>query len=135
MMRTHLFKNTFILLFIIGVLNFLAVYFYLYWTIWWFDMLVHFSAGACVAMAGILVYYFYKKQSLPSIRTSIVVAFAFVITIGILWEIYELLIHATALSDGLDYFLDTGSDLLMDVSGGIVGALYAHKLLIQPEIT
>lgn len=129
MIQTRLFKNTFALLVIVGALNFLAVYLYLYWTIWWFDMLVHFLAGTCVAMTAILFYYFYKNQSVPSIHTSILVALGFAISVGLLWEIYELLVHVTSFSDGLDYYLDTGSDLLMDVSGGIMGSLYAHRLL------
>jgi hypothetical protein len=129
MIQTRLFKNTFALLFFVGVVNWIAVSLYLYWTIWWFDMFVHFSAGACVAMASILLYFFYTKQSLPSIKTTLKVAITSAIIIGILWEIYELVFQITYLSDGLDYYLDTSSDLLMDLSGGIIGSLYAHRLL------
>lgn len=129
MIQTRLFKNTFILLVVVGVLNFLAVYLYLYWTVWWFDMLVHFSAGMCVAMAGILLYFFYHSKNIPSIPDSIKVAVLSVLLVGVLWEIYELCIGVASFSDGLGYFMDTGSDLLMDISGGVLGSLYAHRLL------
>ncbi len=129
MIQTRLFKNTFLLLLFVGIINWVAVYLYLYWTIWWFDMFVHFSAGACVAMASILFYFFYTKKSLPSIRTTLKVAIFGAIAVGVLWEIYELIFGITSLSDGVDFYLDTGSDLLTDLSGGIIGSLYAHRLL------
>lgn len=129
MIKTRLFKSTFGLLLLVGLLNLIATYFYLYWTVWWFDMVEHFLAGACVAMASVLVYYFYNKQQPLSFRTIVMIAIASSLIVGITWELYELSFQITYLSDGLDYYLDTGSDLLMDISGGILGALYAYGAL------
>ena len=93
-------------------------------------MLVHFSAGMTVGMAAILVYwFFYSRNQIPTLAKAIKIALIGSAVIGIVWEIYELAFQMTYLSDGLDYYIDTASDLLMDTSGGILGALYAHRLL------
>lgn len=94
-------------------------------------MLVHFLAGICVGMTSVLLYYFYSDRPLPSIRSSMQVALVFILIIGVAWELYELYIGTASLADGLDYYLDTGSDLLMDISGSLIGALYAHRTLIK----
>ncbi len=129
MIKTPLFKRTFWLLFVVGFLNIIAIKLYLYWTVWWFDMVVHFLAGATVAMTAMLLWYFFFKGTIPNISKSIKISVAAALLIGILWEFYELYFSITFLSDGLAYWTDTSSDLLMDISGGILGALYAHRIL------
>ncbi len=129
MIQTRLFKNTFTLLFIVGVLNYIAVYLYLYWTVWWFDMLVHFLAGTCVAMATVLAYYFYNGRRIPVLYKSILLGIFGGIIIGVLWEAYELYFEIENIYDGLSYVLDTSSDLVLDTSGAILGGLYAHRIL------
>jgi hypothetical protein len=127
MMKTKLFKNAFILLVIVGFLNFMAVKFYLYWSIWWMDMVVHFLAGVCVGLAILLFFQedYYVQNKLKAILFVILGAFF----IGILWEIYELIFGITSLSDGIHYVTDTVSDLIMDIVGGFFGSLYGFRLL------
>ncbi|HEY4505601.1 MAG TPA: hypothetical protein VJG67_02830 [Candidatus Paceibacterota bacterium] len=128
-MDMKLFKHTFLLLVIVAVLNWLASEFYLYWTIWWFDMLVHFLAGCTVAMAILWLWpHINKIRTHTTIQIIFVAIFATLI-IGILWELYELYFHLEFLSDGVPYFIDTSSDLLMDVSGGFIGAWHALRLI------
>ena len=132
MIRKPLFKRTFALLFIIGFLDFLANTFYLYWTVWWFDMIMHFISGACVGMAAVLIWQFYFENKF-NIWAAIKIAIISAFVIGILWEFYELYFEITSFSDGVLYWTDTSSDLLLDVSGGILGALYGHKVLLKSK--
>lgn len=92
-------------------------------------MLVHFSAGACVAMATVLVYYFYVGKKIPVLYKSVLLAVFGGIIIGIVWEAYELYFEMETISDGVSYFMDTASDLIVDIAGAILGGLYAHRLL------
>lgn len=129
MIQTRLFKNTFSLLFLIGVLNLVGTYLYFYWTVWWFDMLMHFSAGVCVAMATVLLYYFYGGRKIPLLYKSILLSIFGGLIIGILWEAYELYFKIETIYDGSSYYMDTISDLILDTAGAILGGFYAHKLL------
>ncbi len=128
MLKSSLFKQTFILLFAIGVADFLAHAWYLYWTVWWFDVIMHFSAGFCVAMASVLIWqYFFDKNI--SLKKSVAISFLFVLTVGLMWEIFETFFGIEQLSDGYNYVMDTVSDLILDICGGILGSIYAHKLI------
>ena len=127
--KTRLFKHTLILLFIVGILDLIAEKFYLYFTTSWFDTIVHFLAGACVAMAGFLALSYFSDRFTFSYRKMTLVAILGAFIIGILWEFYELYFGITFLSDGIRYVRDTASDLLMDIVGGSFGAWYSLKLL------
>lgn len=128
MLKRPLFKQTFFLLFIIGVADFFANTLYLYWTVWWFDMVMHFISGVCVAMAGVLIWqYFFDKNI--SFKNAMVVALVSVLIVGLMWEVFETYFEITSVSDGLSYFTDTTSDLLLDLCGGILGSIYAHKIV------
>jgi hypothetical protein len=127
-MNKRLFKHTFFLLFVVGVLNLVATELYLYWTIWWFDMLVHFLAGTTVSMATLWFWPHINKIKIHTTVQIIIVAIIGTIIVGIVWEIYELYFHITSLSDGISYITDTVSDLIMDISGGFFGAWHALRL-------
>ena len=92
-------------------------------------MVVHFLAGGVVAMATLLFWPHINKVKIHTTSQIIFVAIMGTIIIGLLWEIYELYFHITFLSDGIMYTTDTISDLLMDISGGFVGAVYSLKLI------
>lgn len=113
----------------VGVLNLAGTYLYLYWTVWWFDMFMHFSAGACVAMATVLLYFFYVGRKVPLLYKSVLLSIFGGIIIGVIWEAYELYFGVETIYDGASYYIDTTSDLIMDTTGAILGGLYAHRLL------
>ena len=129
MLETRLFRHIFILLFVVAILNFLGTTFYLYWTLWGFDTVVHFLAGASVSMAVVLFWEYYFPNKTPSLIKTIFLAVLVAFIIGILWEIYELYFDLTSFSDGIVYVRDTLSDLLMDITGGFFGTLWAMKIL------
>ncbi len=128
MISKPLFKRTFALLFLIGLGNLVANKLYLYWTVWWVDMIMHFSAGFCVAMATVLVWQYLLDKNI-SLRKSVFVSFLLVLMVGLAWEVFETYFEIEMLSDGYLYVTDTLSDLLLDICGGILGSIYAYKVL------
>ena len=128
MKDTPLFKQTVTLLLIIAVLDLMAFIFYLHWTIWWYDVLLHFLSGVCVAMATVMFWNHFRVASQTSVLKMIFIALLGTFIVGFLWEVYELSLGATSFLEGVAYWRDTASDLIMDTSGGFFGALYAYEL-------
>lgn len=129
MINKRLFRDAFILLAVVGVLNMTATLLHLYWTSRWFDKPIHFLAGVTVAMTAILLWQYYRKTNYINFRTAIKIAIISTLFIGLLWEVYELYFEITFFSDKSNYFRDTFLDLIMDTSGGIFGSLYSHRIL------
>jgi hypothetical protein len=120
-------------LIITGVLDLFSRKFYLYWTVWWVDMTVHFFGGISSAFAVIWLYSLtndLKNWNTTKLLRTILVG---VIFIGIVWEVYELHFGITSLSDGVNYLTDTLSDLMMDTVGGIFGFLLSRNILKKYE--
>ena len=128
-MKTALFKHTLGLLFVIGVLEIISTIFYLHWTLWWFDVILHFLGGAWAAMTILLIWHNGSSLLKPSRLKIVWIGVIGAFIIGFMWEIYELLIGATAFGDGIFYWRDTYSDLIMDVCGGFFASLYSYKIL------
>ncbi len=133
MVRTKLFKRTFLLLFIVGSLAVTADILHLYWTTWWLDSVIHFMAGTTVGMAGV-VFWNYNFKIIPTVRKSIYIGILSVLIVGILWELYELYFGIETILEGKQYYVDTISDLLQDICGGIFGALYSHRVLVKNNV-
>lgn len=120
-----LFKKAFLLLCLIGALEVVAELFYLHWTVWWYDNMLHFLAGACIAIAALS---FFSRKALSPLR-AICIGVFFALFIGIVWEVFELYVGVTSLSDGQLYVFDTISDILMDLTGAFFASLYAYRKL------
>jgi hypothetical protein len=134
MLKQKIFKRAFWTLVVLGVLNFIATILYLHWSLWWFDVILHFLGGLTVALFAL--WFFSANFDLQNWKLGKIVTMTLISTIciGILWEFYELYFGLTFLSDGWHYFADTGSDLIMDTVGGIVGFLWINKILNQIKI-
>ena len=118
---------------VVGVLEVVTSMLYLHWSLWWVDIVLHFLGGMCVALFVLWISSAkldLKKWPLSKI---LFITLAGAIFVGILWEIYELFFGLTFLSDGMRYFSDTASDLIMDFVGGIFGFLYVNNLLKKYE--
>ena len=127
MSKRPLFWEIFYLVVIVGVLNAVALHFFLYWKINEFDSIVHFSAGAAVSFAFLWLYFysgFFNPQN-RKLKNFIVVSILGIIFVGFVWEIYELSIGATSLSDP-EYVGDTSFDILMDVLGALAACFYSY---------
>jgi hypothetical protein len=118
-MNSLLFKRAFIALVVVGGMNYLATVLFLYWTVWWMDMLVHTLGGVWVALT-VLWLMSLRKEIHFNFKTGVMVLWG-VIIVGILWEVFELATGVTSFADGMVYVLDTVSDMIMDIIGGIIG--------------
>lgn len=103
--------------------HFFALTFFLYWKIWWFDIVMHFFGGITVAL-GIFTLKDIFRQ-IPERLLYVVPVMAGVIIIILSWEIFE---YYFGLFAGDGYVLDTAIDLAMGLTGGFLGFVLGHKL-------
>lgn len=129
MLNISLLKRIIALLFIVGFLDIIAYIFYFHWIFWWYDVTLHFLAGYSVGMTIVFVWGYFFDLSITSKIKMLCIAVIGSFIIGFLWEIYELLVKQTSLTDGLFYWWDTISDLILDTCGGFFGALYSYKII------
>ena len=112
------------LIFFIFFVNYLAMKFYWYSSIWYFDMPMHFLGGLWLGLA-IIWFFKVKEVSFKSIFYIILG----VLLIGTLWEVFEIFIDKNI--TGLSFnTLDTFSDIFFDLAGGSFAILYFLKRVI-----
>ena len=104
------------------VVNALAVVFYWYVSIGWFDMLMHTIGGLFVAFLG-SAFLFKHIRKLGS-RELFVTIGLFVFIIGLAWEYYEYIVQFYIKSVQLADVADSISDLICDMVGGTIGAIF-----------
>lgn len=90
--------------------------------------MMHFLSGGFIGIVVFLIAQKFFSMEINSLKV-ILIAVASAFIIGIIWEMHELDVGHTSLSDGVFFAFDTASDLIMDVCGGFFGALYARKCL------
>ena len=127
--RVQMFKNAFLALVCVGILNIIAVKLYFYWTLQYYDSIVHFLAGMSVGFACLWILMHKTTSGKNILLTALVASFS----VGIIWELFELYIRVVSFSDGIHYITDTASDLLMDVLGGLIAGLHARRLLSSAQ--
>jgi len=124
MLRDAFLTTLFFVLLAVAVVHLLGLTFFLYWQIWWLDILVHFGGGF---WAGGMVVWGYQRL-FPSLSQNtsriafITLALLGAFVIGMWWEIYEVLIGSILLPSE-EYFSDTVIDLIADMVGAIAAAL------------
>ncbi len=118
---------TSLFLFILIILTFqvIAEHFYWYWRIWWFDMPMHFAGGLWIGLS-VLWFVFVSGRFKKKIQHNTLSAFAVgifsVLTIAILWEVFEYIVQIL-FPQGTPYdLLDTLSDIFWGFVGGTVAS-------------
>jgi hypothetical protein len=118
---------TFILAGVSGVLYYLGNIFYLPWTLWWYDILLHFL----VSFTGGLGIFWGLFDSGIIFRGrfarvgSILLVYVCVMAVGVGWEIWE---YANNLLDNHEgYVFDVINDLILDSAGALLAGLIATK--------
>lgn len=132
-------KNIFIfligLIVLIAGLNEIALNFYLYWRIWWFDVLMHFLGGLWVGLTALWIYFL--SGYIKNIKKDKVFIFGIslftVLVIGIGWEVFEYIIDAhIGMKQG--YWEDTFIDLFMDILGASLASVFFLKNIRENRI-
>ncbi len=125
--KHRLFLRAVSILVLVYFLNYLAEIFYFHWTVWWYDVILHHLGGACAGTAFLYFYFNFLIISKFEKLKAIKLTFIFVLFVGVVWEIYELLHGDTSFSDGIYYYRDTVSDLIADSNGGFFAVYLSFK--------
>ena len=102
---------------ILATTNYLAIEFYLYWYYPWLDLVTHFLGGAVAALGLFSLKDFWPRLPKRSLRLPMIIAFVFLVAVA--WEVFEVWAGISMNEPG--YALDTVLDLIMGLSGGVVG--------------
>ncbi len=124
MRRTHLLRLAFYTAILVATLHVLAVVFFLYWSLWWFDIPPHLLGGLSVGLFSLWFFCADKGggSTISSLRV-LSVAVLGALVVGLVWELFEYSAGITYNAIG-SYPLDTLKDLTMDVTGGYVAHFY-----------
>lgn len=129
MLRKPLFKEMFFLLALVGVLNYFANIYHLYWSTNEFDSLVHFLGGATLS-AFFLWLYFYSGLFNPTdrkLKNFLLVSILGAMFVAVSWEIYELFL-GEAIMNKAEYPFDTMLDIIMDLLGILAVCFYGYLM-------
>lgn len=119
---------TFLAVILVGVLHFVASAFYYYWTIIWFDNLMHFLGGLTIGLLSLWIYFSIYKDSNLTRKQIIARSLLFVIVVGVGWEVFEYVNDIAQSAES--YSRDTAQDLVADIIGAILaGDLVSRKKL------
>ena len=86
---------------------------------------MHFTGGVWL---GLVFVWFLNKRGQPlDLNFSLIIkASAWILLVGVGWEVFEYYFINYVAQNGFDRF-DTISDLLLDLSGGLCAILYLWK--------
>ena len=104
--------------FILLSLHLFAFSFYLYWTVFWYDFLMHFLGGLTF---GVLAVWFFKIE-IRSSRALFLVLF-WVLVPSLVWEVFEYLNDISVTTE--NYTIDTTIDFVMDTLGALAAYWWA----------
>ena len=131
MSRQSLLAIIFILSAALAATHLVAFKFYLYWVFDWLDIAVHFTGGVLSAFIVLWVVFLsrYISPREETIHAAVLWSVAAGITVGILWEVFEVTAGVPMESN---YVLDTVLDLSMDVAGSLAASVaYARARLLS----
>lgn len=115
------------LIFFIFLLNYLAMEFYWYSSIWYLDMPMHFLGGFWLGLIAIFLFSL-RDDILKSIFKILFV----VLFLGIGWEVFEIVVNNYITQNYFNY-VDTISDISFDLAGGLFAVLYYLKNIMSAE--
>ena len=123
--RKKLLKRVLYFILLILVANFIADKFYWYFSVWYFDMIMHFLGGLFLGLG--LIWLLSSKNPFLELSLELILKIlAGVLLFGVFWEIFELLFNNIVAQNPFNY-LDTSSDIFFDLSGGLCAILYIWR--------
>jgi VanZ family protein len=106
---------------LVAVLNAVAVSLSLYWSYWWFDIVMHTLSGFAGGLFVLWLFHpFRAYQSLWLTLGSLLV-------VGVVWEIFEWVFD---LIQPLNYRQDIVYDLLNDLLGALLAYVYVYATYV-----
>jgi len=127
MERKKLFKISAYLVIFIFIINYIATKLYWYYSIWWFDMPMHFLGGLFIGL-GCIWFLFHKELPLELSWKLVLKVFLSVLLIGVLWELFEIVFYQI-IAQSPFHALDTIHDIFFDLAGGVFAIIFFFKKL------
>lgn len=123
-MKIILLKEIFTTAIVVLILHILALKFYLYWTIGWYDILMHFLGGFLI---GLLIISFIRRihvgEEILNTKLLSISVISGVLVIALGWELWEIFVGFTnILKDKGDTILD----IIMGLGGGLSSVFYYY---------
>ena len=108
----------------IAVVNGAAVYWHLYFYVWWLDIPMHMLGGTWVALFTLSSYYRFPNASTKDTSPLFVFAFGVAITmiVGLSWELFEFSAQTFIERAQVFNIGDTLSDLVNDFIGAMIAS-------------
>ncbi len=125
--RKRLLKHGAYLMFFIFIVNSLALKFYWYSLVWYFDVIMHTLGGVWVGF--FFFYVFSRKGEVPQGFKFIFKIILGVIVVGVLWEVYEYVVLNYIGGTPWD-IVDSSSDIVFDTLGAILACLYFKQFIM-----
>lgn len=126
--RKKLFKISAYLVIFIFIINFIANKLYWYYSIWWFDMPMHFLGGLFIGLG--CLWFLYSKDRPHELSWRLVLKiFLGVLLVGVLWEIFEIIFYQIIAQSPFNS-LDTIHDIFFDLAGGLFSLLFFFKRIM-----
>lgn len=106
---------------LIAGLNLLALKYFLYWQIWWFDVPMHFLGGLIIGAIALWIVAYEVPVGVRPRVNRLAVAILSTLIVGIMWEIFEYLSGIT--KGDVGYWQDSVHDVFVDIAGGLAAYL------------
>lgn len=111
--RRNLLIWSFLLTFGLWALNFVALQLSLYWSLDWYDYLMHFLGGLTL---GVFMAWLFRIEERSADK--LLKLFTLVMVLGVVWELFEYVSGITFSTQ--NYGMDTVQDIIMDALGALV---------------
>ena len=127
MKRYSLLSAALALSLLLAAINIVAISFYLYWTLWWFDNMMHFLGGFTLGFFAIYFFSSSISSGKISLTKGLVLSFIGVMTIAVAWEVFEYVTGQTVSTEA--YPLDVLHDLISDTLGALLALSISKRIL------
>tara|TARA_Y100000310_G_scaffold337740_1_gene425583 strand:+ start:403 stop:1044 length:642 start_codon:yes stop_codon:yes gene_type:complete len=97
----------------------------------WWDSLLHTASAFAFGLIGFTILYILVQRNriVASPLTLAIFSFLFAVGIGATWEVIEFFIDNLFLTDMQKSGLDTMGDLMVDMIGGLIAAIFGYKYI------
>ena len=107
-----------------------------YLRFWWWDLMLHTISGVVLGMIGfILVFILNNEDRIDVILSPVFIAlfsFAFAVTAGVFWEIFEFAMDSfLGLNMQKSGLVDTMWDLIVDCLGGLTASIFGYRYITK----
>lgn len=114
---------------LIAFFHVIALQFYFYWTVGWYDIPMHIAGGALIGLSGLWIVFLsgFTFTSKNSFCATVSVALVSTLVVGILWEIFE--VKAGLTSHSFTDKIDTAKDIIDDIIGSLLSVWYYTRIV------